>query len=47
MGEWMRQPNLYLDDLDAPLVASITDSLGVRLDDVRQRANERGWDLPE
>jgi hypothetical protein len=46
-GEWMKQPDRYLDDLDSPLVTNITDSLGVRLDELRQRANERGWDLPD
>jgi hypothetical protein len=46
-GEWTKQPDRYLEELDAPIIASITDSLLIRLDELRQRATERGWDLPE
>ncbi len=34
-GEWMNQPTRYLDDLDAPLVVSLTEFLSLRLEERR------------
>jgi hypothetical protein len=45
-NEGMDEPSRYLTDLDPDVVATITNSVRPRLEDLRQRAAERGWELP-
>jgi hypothetical protein len=43
----MKQPDRYLADLDSALVAEIAAALEVRVAELRQRAEERGWEAPK
>jgi hypothetical protein len=44
---WIQQPDQYLADFDDSLVAEITAALEPRVAELRQRAAERGWEVPQ
>lgn len=45
-GEWMRETDRYLEEFDPALVGELTTYLTTRRDALRERARERGWDVP-